>query len=126
MKNTMYIGSTAPYGEDGVQLGSENYYNRAAREGLRFLDQIRKHYGDEPGLSYLDIKSNPHDFGTYLSIEYYYDDESEAHTKYALDIEGDVKGVLEYWDPAVMDPGPNEMEKAAKYWGIEDWDYDAV
>ena len=124
MITTMYVGDTTPYAESCVQIGEDDYVPRASKEARRFLAQIRKHYGEEPGLSVLEIKRNQHDYGVYLSIEYRYDDESDTHTQYGLSIEGDGKGVLEYWDHTVLHPGPSEMEKAAEYWGIEDIDYD--
>ena len=98
MLNSMYIADTSPYAEDCVYLGEDNYLSRAKNEASRFLAQIRKHYGNEPGSSYLDIKKNPHDFGTYLSIEFYYEADNEEEVDYGFDIEGDVKNVLETWD----------------------------
>ena len=98
MLNSMYIADTSPYGEDCVYLGEDDYLPRAKKEANRFLAQIRKHYGNEPGSSYLDIKKNPHDFGTYLSIEFYYEADNEEEVDYGFDIEGDVKNVLETWD----------------------------
>ena len=98
MLNSMYIGDTTPYGEDCVCVGEDDYLRRAKAECNRFLAQIRKHYGQEPGNSYLDIKKNPHDFGTYLSIEFYYEADNEEEVDYGFDIEGDLKGVLETWD----------------------------
>ncbi len=98
MIESMYIADTSPYAEDCVYLGEDNYLPRAKEEANRFLSQIRKHYGQEPGNSYLKIQQNPHDFGTYLSIEFYYDAEDEREVEYGFDIEGDVKGVLETWD----------------------------
>ena len=98
MLNSMYIADTSPYAEDCVYLGEDNYLSRANNEAARFLAQIRKHYGNEPGNSELKIKHNPHDFGTYLSIEFYYEADNEEEVDYGFDIEGDVKGVLETWD----------------------------
>ena len=98
MLNSMYIADTSPYAEDCVYLGEDDYLPRAKKEANRFLAQIRKHYGNEPGSSYLDIKKNPHDFGTYLSIEFYYEADNEEEVDYGFDIEGDVKNVLETWD----------------------------
>ena len=98
MLNSMYIADTSPYGEDCVCVGEDDYLPRAKKEANRFLAQIRKHYGQEPGSSYLDIKKNPHDFGTYLSIEFYYEADNEEEVDYGFDIEGDLKGVLETWD----------------------------
>ncbi len=98
MLNSMYIADTSPYAEDCVYLGEDYYLSRAKKEADRFLAQIRKHYGQEPGNSYLEIKKNPHDFGTYLSIEFYYDTDSAVEETYGFDIEGDVKDALESWD----------------------------
>ena len=98
MLNSMYIADTSPYGEDCVYVGMDNYLPRANNEAARFLAQIRKHYGDEPGNSELKIKHNPHDFGTYLSIEFYYEADNEEEVDYGFDIEGDVKNALETWD----------------------------
>jgi len=98
MLNSMYIADTSPYGEDCVCVGEDDYYSRAKAECNRFLAQIRKHYGQEPGKSYLEIKKNRHDFGTYLSIEFYYDTDSIEEGTYGFDVEGDVKDVLESWD----------------------------
>ena len=98
MLNSMYIGDTSPYGEDCVYMGMDNYLPRATKEAARFLAQIRKHYGEEPGNSEMKIKYNPHDFGTYLSIEFYYEADNEEEVDYGFDIEGDAKHVLETWD----------------------------
>ena len=94
----MYIGDTSPYAEDCVCVGEEDYSSRALKEAKRFVAQIRKHYGQEPGDSYLKIQQNAHDFGVYLSIEFYYCDEAEREVEYGYEVEGDVKGVLENWD----------------------------
>ena len=98
MLNSMYIADTSPYAEDCVYVGEGNYLSRATNEANRFLSQIRKHYGNEPGNSELKIKRNPHDFGTYLSIEFYYEADNEEEVDYGFDIEGDVKNALETWD----------------------------
>ena len=61
-----------------------------------FIEQIRRHYGNEPAGGRLFVKANPHDFGTYYSVEVEFSTpDSEA---YAFAIEGDDKGVLEEWD----------------------------
>ena len=98
MLNSMYIADTSPYGEDCVCLGEDDYFDRASEEAKRFLSQIRKHYGQEPGNSQLKIQENPHDFGYYLSIEFYYDTDNIEEETYGYDIEGDKKGKLETWD----------------------------
>jgi hypothetical protein len=83
------------------------YLVNARKECQRFIDQIRRHYGDEPVGAHLYTKSNPHDFGSYLSVECEFvwdpsnDDDYVDMTPsqvYAFAIEGDDLGVLQNWD----------------------------
>lgn len=77
------LGS-APAGEDVVQLGSENYQSLARAECIRFIELIRKTVGEEPQHASLRVRSNPHDFGSYLSVAVRYDDQDEEATNYAF------------------------------------------
>ena len=53
----------------------------------------------QPENGYLKIKANPHDFGTYYEVNAVYDmDDNEAYV-WALSVERDEKGVLEFWEP---------------------------
>jgi hypothetical protein len=82
------------------------YPVNARKECQRFINQIRNHYGSEPVGARLYIKSNPHDFGSYLSVECEFawdpsgipDEEWTPSQEYAFAIEGDDKGVLQNWD----------------------------
>ena len=94
-KDSLYIGES-PWGAECAQLGTDGYAVRARRECQAFIEQIRRHYGSEPAGGRLFVKANPHDFGTYYSVEVEFSTpDSEA---YAFAIEGDDKGVLEEWD----------------------------
>ena len=104
IKDSMYIGES-PWDETCVQVGSDMYPVNARKECQRFIDQIRRHYGDEPQGARLYIKSNPHDFGSYLSVECAFEwdpsdmeDDLTPSFDYCLAIEGDDKGVLQNWD----------------------------
>ena len=77
------IGST-PAGEDCAQVGSEGYERRARAECLRFIELIRKKLGPQPEGARLSVKSNPHDFGSYLSVVCFYDDTKEQAVEYAF------------------------------------------
>jgi len=96
MMDYLYIGST-PHDEDCVQVGSEDYANRARAECRLFALQILKHY-PEPENGYLKIKANAHDFGTYYEVVAVYDVEDEESTNWAFDIESDALQVLANWD----------------------------
>ena len=100
MRDYLTIGAT-PHGEDCAQVGSKDYdyTTRARLECKAFAQQIAKYY-PEPADSdcYLKIKSFPHDFGTYHEVVAVFDTHDEAAVEWALSIEGDEKGVLEFWD----------------------------
>tara|TARA_R110002051_G_C8727285_1_gene497499 strand:- start:1377 stop:1634 length:258 start_codon:yes stop_codon:yes gene_type:complete len=83
------------------------YRVNAGKECRRFIEQIRNHYGSEPQGARLYIKSNPHDFGSYLSVECEFiwdpseeDEECTPSQEYAFAIEGDDLKVLQAWDPS--------------------------
>ena len=82
MRDEMDIGS-APCDEPCVSLGEPDYYPRAKAECLRFIELVRKKLGDEPPGAYLKVKSNPHDFGLYLSVVVVYQDSDEEARNYA-------------------------------------------
>lgn len=88
MKDYISIGPS-PVEEDCVQLGDPDYRSKARKECVRFIELIRKVKGPEAGSARLAITSNPHDFGTYLDVVCYYDDEDEAGMNYAFDCESE-------------------------------------
>ena len=105
IRDSLYIGES-PWDESCAQVGTDMYRSNAGKECRRFIEQIRNHYGSEPQGARLYIKSNPHDFGSYLSVEceFIWDpsEEDEEYTpsqEYAFAIEGDDLGVLQAWDP---------------------------
>ena len=98
------IGS-APPEEDCAQLGSRDYVKRARPECIRFIDLIRKVVGPEPEGASLQVKSNPHDFGTYLSVICYYDDNDDEATQYAFRCESE--------GPARWDEPPRDIDQDA-------------
>ena len=93
------IGPT-PAEEDCAQVGSPDYERRARPECIRFIDQIRRTLGEEPAKAALRVKSNPHDFGAYLSVVCYYDDDDEASTEYAYRCEEQAPS---RWDTPLRD-----------------------
>ncbi len=104
IRDSLYIGES-PWEETCAQVGSDMYPANAQKECQRFINQIRNHYGSEPVGARLYIKSNPHDFGSYLSVECEFawdpsemDEEWTPSQEYAFAIEGDDLGVLQNWD----------------------------
>jgi hypothetical protein len=61
-----------------------------------FINMIRRVIGPEPEHANLRVKSFPHDFGTYVEVVCYYDDEDRGSLDYALKCEG--SSLLANWD----------------------------
>jgi len=96
VKDSLYVGE-GPFGESCPQVGDDGYSHRGRAHCVRFIEQIRSCYGLEPAGARLFVKSNPHDFGTYFSVECEFDDDRCESVEYAFAVEGDFDGVLEYW-----------------------------
>ena len=88
MQDHIDVGSS-PSGESCAHVGTEDYYPLARRECRAYIHQLRRMLGPEPDGAGLDIRSNPHDFGTYLSVVCYFDPENQAAVKYALRCESE-------------------------------------
>ena len=107
MKDYLYIGPT-PSDESCVQVGDENYREKATIELDAFINQLYRHFGQEfienNGI-YLKKKWNSHDFGTYGEIVVVFDDSNDESVNAAFHIESNCP---ENWDEdAVI-----ELEKA--------------
>jgi hypothetical protein len=85
MRNFIDFGVTTPPLEDCAQVGSRtyDYYERARQEAKALINQLRRLVGPEPDGARLGIKSHPHDFGTYLTVVCYCDDEDPLSSQYA-------------------------------------------
>jgi hypothetical protein len=94
MHDCIDMGSAPTY-EDCAQVGSDGYHDRARRECRAYIGQLRRMFGDEPDGARLSVKSNPHDFGTYLSVVCYYDPAIRTSVDYAFRCEGKIP---EEWD----------------------------
>ena len=98
VKDSLYIGE-GPWEEPCPQVGEDGYAYRARDHLRRYIEQIRRHYGDEPDGARMFVKANPHDFGTYYSLECEF--EGDEATEYAFALERDALGVLARWDSEV-------------------------
>lgn len=100
------LGS-APYAEECVSVNPDEDYLPAMRaECNRFIGVMRKIMGDEPPGAKLAIMSHSHDFGTYLDVVCYFDDQNELALDYAARCERDVP---EFWPPAVPESWPDQV-----------------
>ncbi len=88
MRDYINIGSV-PLDEPCVQVGVDKYRYKATKECERFIKDLKKLFGNPPPKAELAIKEFPHDFGTYLDVVCYYDDEDEESTVYCHLVEAD-------------------------------------
>jgi hypothetical protein len=85
----------SPVEEDCAQVGSDGYHNQARKECRAFINQLRRQFCPEIGSANLNIKANPHDFGTYYDVVCYYDDDDQVGSEYAFKLEDETP---EKWD----------------------------
>jgi len=82
---------TVPCDEPCAAVGQPDYSKRARLEARAFVAQLERAFplAVDAGV-YFRVKSNPHDFGSYLSVQVVFDDEDEAQTEWAYTIEDDL------------------------------------
>ena len=86
IRDYIEVGAT-PCDEDCEQLGPGYDPAKARAECKAFIGQIRRELGLEPDGARLTVRSNPHDFGTYIEVACVFDDENEAASDYAFKCE---------------------------------------
>lgn len=105
MNKQDYDFDTVPYDEPCAQVGEENYHKDSRTESRAMMNQLIRMFGMPPDGSYLTLKSNPHDFGDYLSIRYVWDDDRREHVAYFNKLEA---GWPDVWDREAKE----ELKKA--------------
>jgi hypothetical protein len=93
-RQKIYIGAV-PAGEDCEQLGPNYNPKRAQRECVAFVKQLKRTFGDEPEGAELQIEPQRHDFGTYLEVVCYFDENNKQAANYAFGCENEMP---EDWD----------------------------
>jgi hypothetical protein len=85
MRESIDLGVTTPPNEECAQVGSTvyDYHTHARKEGRALINQLRRKLGPEPPGAGLQVKSHPHDFGTYLTVVCIYDPEDPISAAYA-------------------------------------------
>ena len=86
MRDYIDIGPV-PSDEECTPVGEDR--EKEMRECRAYIEAIRKKLGNEPKGASLKIKSNPHEFGSYLEVVCYYEEENETATEYAFKCEGE-------------------------------------
>ncbi len=107
MRTSLAVG-TSPVSEDCVQVTNTKPYLKEMREeARRYQAALIKVYGEPPAGAFLKIVEHNHDFGPYLEVEVFYDDEDEKQEEYALTLEGG----LDTWAEADMKKDTATMEQ---------------
>ena len=88
-RDYMDLGSAPANAEGGPNVGEPDYHEKGRAECDRFLNLLRKTFGDEPARTRLAVKSNPHDFGSYYSVVVHYDPDDEESSRYAYRCEAE-------------------------------------
>jgi hypothetical protein len=89
--------SPTPVGEPCAMVEpTGDYLQRMKAECRAFVHQLERTFPQaiEAGCSFR-VKSNPHEFGSYLEVQVRFDDEDEVQTEWAFMIENDLP---ELWD----------------------------
>jgi len=80
------IGSS-PCDEHCVQVGAADYHDKARAECIAFKHQIIRACGEPPEGARLAVKSFPHDFGSYLEVVVYFEEDNRKAIDYAFNLE---------------------------------------
>ena len=94
MRDT-YEFETTPTNENCQQLG-KNYDQALAKlEAKTLVKQLERQFPEQPEGVYYRIRSNPHDFGSYYSVQLVYNDEDQNHCSFLNKLE---ENFPELWD----------------------------
>lgn len=89
MRDSINLGPV-PAEENCEQVGTDRYDSAKARfECNVLIRQLRRMHGNEPEGARLFVKSNPHDFGTYLEVECEFTDSLPESVEYAFKCEAE-------------------------------------
>ena len=88
MQDEIDVGE-GPAEESCAQVGDRDYTRNARTECQAYIEAIRKVCGRDPEGARLKVKSNPHDYGSYLSVVVRFDSENQAAVDYAFKVEKD-------------------------------------
>lgn len=94
MLDYIHLSQTTPCNETCAQVGGEDYMTDARIEARVYIDQLTRTFGKNPEGSFFKLVRCPHDFGTYLDIRFYYDDEDQHHVLFMSKVESG----CECWD----------------------------
>lgn len=98
MKDSLNL-APVPLGEECAQLGAPDYSSRSRKECTTFINQLKRVFGEPPPRANFKITQNPHDFGTYRDVDIQFDEEDDAASEYAYQVEANLP---EFWDDTAL------------------------
>jgi len=82
------LGGTTPANEPCIMVSrDDDYFTKMKAEALVFKRQLERAFPDPPDGVYFAVKSNSHEFGSYLDICVVYDDSDEEQMNFAYSVE---------------------------------------
>lgn len=118
MQNWITLGCV-PTEEDCIQVGDANYLELAKLECGVYLRQLKRRFADMPNGAWFQIKSFPHDFGTYLEVVVKFDDCWSDCAEYVYEMEGRVPA---QWDKEAIEE-LNDLRLPYRKNIVRDWEY---
>lgn len=88
----------SPLNEMCVQLGKENYKEKALKECQRYVQLLESVFQERPDGVYFQVKTFSHDFGDYLEVVIVFDTDRPDQISYAYDVQANLP---QEWDPFV-------------------------
>jgi hypothetical protein len=89
MRESLELGPT-PCDEECAQVGKDDYFTKARPECRRYIELLNKKFGKPPGEAYFYVKSNPHDFGSYLEVAIKFDPNNRDEAAFAYHVESNL------------------------------------
>gem|GEM_PF-1429163 len=86
--------SSTPNNEDCIGVNENNALTLMRIEARTYIKQLKRVYGINPEGTTFIIHRNEHDFGPYLDIRFYFNDDNLKHTEYAIRLDDG----CDYWD----------------------------
>jgi hypothetical protein len=94
MRDYLTLGPT-PCDEECAQVGTADYAEKSRIESSAYIAQLRRQFGEPPGLSFFKVKRFPHEFGSYHEVVIAFDDENEEAVDFAYRVENNLPAT---WD----------------------------
>ena len=82
MTDYIHLSATTPYDEPCAQVGNDDYMKNSKMEAHAYIRQLTRTFGVNPEGTRFVLAYCPHDFGTYIDIKFFYDDEDQIHLDY--------------------------------------------